>query len=862
MLGSPARGSGMYSRDGGGTMVAAPLLPSPAPSAAASKGNAIEWLPLQRHPVFDRSRGGRAVVENGATAVENLGGRNLAAWDAAASRLYLWEPEGRRLHRLSVRFGDPDGPAAVEASHPSEFTAVVYYERCDVLVSMIVCSDVYLLEILTIFNLQTLSPSCQINLFVHYISLNREGTSVVLAGSGGLWVMYIYDRLSSSENTTVCRTVSVGTQTFLVQNNILRILQASWHPYSSTHLGVLSSDSVFRIYDLSSDLERPEQEYFLQPVEPGRCQNAASVCPVAFYFGGEHLWDRFTVFILFSDGSVYILCPVVPFGSVFSLPSVKEIYEDASEFRLQSSNSKAVSNCRLAINWLEATFPELTDQGKEKLNLPVLRAHSYALTDASISLQGPLRRVYQNEGVEDSETWVADCEGRAVAFMYNSVGKDSVLVIAWSSGQLQIDALADEVQPLWNVGSSPRLRMNSQGHVMGVAMICEPNLQEYQNMRFIQGTLSNNMVDTLWLGNPPPLLRLAIVDLALPKAALNHPLSIFSDPLLSERIYCLHGGGIDIIVLHFLPFSNINTGVDETARAPSVHPILSTCHNETCSPPLYGFVGVANSFGDSWVVAVMSSFECILLEMKGWKDMLPHFVDVNENPTGPGDAAIHDILRKDLLNGPKVVMLPDSTTLGSLSSDSIEGRSRLHHYIKLFHENYVEYGHKVYIELKQHGEYLKAMLDRQHLQLQEVNELLHRLEDKEPKLNDRITGAFEVYKHLEQRLKNLKNLPAANRKPLSKAEREFKVQLERYGNVELSALSSSVEALNARLRRCLHPSPGGSADQRQFQGRGHVLDARISQLKSSLERLSLVNDATVNKIKLVEQALHSEENAN
>lgn len=40
---------------------------------------------------------------------------------------------------------------------------------------------------------------------------------------------------------------------------------------------------------------QPEQEYYLQPVEPGQSRNAASICPVDFSFGGDHLWDRFSV---------------------------------------------------------------------------------------------------------------------------------------------------------------------------------------------------------------------------------------------------------------------------------------------------------------------------------------------------------------------------------------------------------------------------------------------------------------------------------------------------------------------------------------------------------------------------------------
>lgn len=46
---------------------------------------------------------------------------------------------------------------------------------------------------------------------------------------------------------------------------------------------------------MAVDHLQPEQEYYLQPVEPGRSRKASSVCPVDFSFGGDHLWDRFSV---------------------------------------------------------------------------------------------------------------------------------------------------------------------------------------------------------------------------------------------------------------------------------------------------------------------------------------------------------------------------------------------------------------------------------------------------------------------------------------------------------------------------------------------------------------------------------------
>ena len=73
--------------------------------------------------------------------------------------------------------------------------------------------------------------------------------------------------------------------------------------------------------------------------------------------------------------------------SLFKSESVLEIYNDAHIFGLKSANSKAASNSKLAISWLEATFPELQNQDTEAENLHVLRAHAYAQFDASLVLQ-------------------------------------------------------------------------------------------------------------------------------------------------------------------------------------------------------------------------------------------------------------------------------------------------------------------------------------------------------------------------------------------------------------------------------------------------------------------------------------------
>ncbi|XP_057429072.1 nuclear pore complex protein NUP88 [Lotus japonicus] len=783
------------------------------PTRSPTPKEEVEWVPLPDHPVFTATSHDASSSSSSATAAVS---RNLLAWDGA-SRLYFWDTDDNCLHRLTLRLGDPD-PTSVLAASPSKVLQA---------------------DVVPDFDVQK-------------ISINRNGTAMLLSGSERLCVMYLYGRTSKQDVNLICRTITVGSQTYSPANNDIRVLQALWHPSSDTHLGILSSDSVFRLFNLAVDPLQPEQEYYLQPMEPGRSSSASSVCPVGFSFGGDHLWDRFSVFISFSDGATYVLCPVVPFGSLFKRESLLEIYNDAHTFGLSSANSVAARNSKMAISWLEATFPELEKHETEGDNLSFLRAQAYALFDSSLVLQGPLRRVGQS-GNKDSIGRSAECEGRAVSFLYNLVSRDSILVTAWSGGQLQIDALADEIQPAWIIGSPPRLRADSHDQILGLAMICES----------IPSGRLDKVDHNAWLGNPPPLLRLAIVDLALPRRAESgYDISLFTDTLMPERIYSLHDGGIDSIVLHFLPFTSQTNGKDDTMRTPSVHPVLNTCQSGCPSEPsLYGFVSLSDSFGYSWIVAATLSRECVVLEMKTWNLLLPVSIDMEKKPFQlegqPKESDIPTIISKELLSGPKEVLVPwASPSLRSVASDSIEGRSKLHQYFKLFHETYVEYAHKVYLELKHHAPQLKKIINDQHSRLGDAQKKLLKVEEKQSALQKRIDRAIQMHNSLEERLQQLRNLPCALKKPLSRSERQFKSELDNFKEVELGALHSSVDALSARMRR--HVQASKASQQQKISGKS-AGDDQISMLKSSLEKLTLVNTENTKKVKLVESSLKTKE---
>lgn len=86
------------------------MRPSPRRAYAAA-----QWVALPSHPAFSRGDGGEGLG----------GGGGGAAWDASASRLYVWDPSARGVHRICVRVRDAEAgkdgeDVAVEAAVPSE----------------------------------------------------------------------------------------------------------------------------------------------------------------------------------------------------------------------------------------------------------------------------------------------------------------------------------------------------------------------------------------------------------------------------------------------------------------------------------------------------------------------------------------------------------------------------------------------------------------------------------------------------------------------------------------------------------------------------------------------------------------------
>lgn len=78
----------------------------------------------------------------------------------------------------------------------------------------------------------------------------------------------------------------------------------------------------------------------------------------------------------------------------------------------------------------------------------------------------------------------------------------------------------------------------------------------------------------------------------------------------------------------------------------------------------------------------------------------------------------------------------------------------------------------------------------------------------------------------------------------------------------MDALRSTIQAVSARLKRLTHTQKAKSMEKGHrvtSSGKALMRESELSQLKSSLSKLSLVNSENTEKVKLLESALRSQE---
>ncbi|GJD08036.1 hypothetical protein Gasu2_23490 [Galdieria sulphuraria] len=91
----------------------------------------------------------------------------------------------------------------------------------------------------------------------------------------------------------------------------LIVKDVCWHPSSTSHLCLLTSDNTLWFWNVLSDVEEEEQRLSI------KLPDSSNV--VSFCFGIGPGWEFFTAYVTSSKGEIYYLCPVYPFGCYIPL---------------------------------------------------------------------------------------------------------------------------------------------------------------------------------------------------------------------------------------------------------------------------------------------------------------------------------------------------------------------------------------------------------------------------------------------------------------------------------------------------------------------------------------------------------------
>ncbi|KIZ00116.1 hypothetical protein MNEG_7846 [Monoraphidium neglectum] len=183
---------------------------------------------------------------------------------------------------------------------------------------------------------------------------------------------------------------------FLSRRPGLRLLQAAWHPASPGHFACLASDGTWRLYN-AADPSEPEQSFALRlpggagagPLGLGG-GGAAAARPAAFAWGppgGGASWGQLAVLILATDGGVYSLCPVAPFGLRVAAGALRRLLASCGG-GAEAGGGGGSSTARA---WLQAAFPGVVHPAGEVLaGGEGFTVQPHLLETWAPALQGPL----------------------------------------------------------------------------------------------------------------------------------------------------------------------------------------------------------------------------------------------------------------------------------------------------------------------------------------------------------------------------------------------------------------------------------------------------------------------------------------
>ncbi|WFD33639.1 hypothetical protein MCUN1_000452 [Malassezia cuniculi] len=285
---------------------------------------------------------------------------------------------------------------------------------------------------------------------VESILVNATGKLLALVGTYQVAIIVLprrgYEKQVGSQIHV--NLVRLGTFYHAPQGSV-PIAQAVWHPLgeNSASLLVLTADGVVREYDVTRNVDEPQQTIACVPrrnkrsvfsAEDDDSSVAVSLAVGASCTTGD--WLMLSLFVLMQNGDVWALCPFLPKHAVVNVRAIHA---------LASVESKKPAEGGAPLRYVGALLRQISDGELARVTSP----HIVAMPPKP---QGPLR--FKPEPVELDDEYAP----AASDLLLTQIGGDGaprvpILCIASCDGRVDICLVAEPIGPSWDKPTPPTL---------------------------------------------------------------------------------------------------------------------------------------------------------------------------------------------------------------------------------------------------------------------------------------------------------------------------------------------------------------------------------------------------------------------
>ncbi|KAF9216317.1 hypothetical protein BGZ59_010191 [Podila verticillata] len=282
---------------------------------------------------------------------------------------------------------------------------------------------------------------------IRRLVINPDGKLMAVVGDERIVIVVLTKAIRQDPKTVSCKSFALG-EFYHIDKGPTKIVKVLWHPLSKglSHVLVMTQDNILRMYNVAVDIDEPEQVFNFGA--EGRSSNSYGLIAdnaASFCFGSKFSpWGQLSVYSVTESGDIFMMCPVMPETCLLDIVDVQDIRSHLESPEAFSGESTAQQSIRK--KWLLELQAGVRSH---PFSDEIVIAKSPSLKQGKALRQGPF--LYQPAPIE-----LDDDDNRAYDILCLETEATDILVIAHSSGRVDISIVLDRPSPRWGLPQQPR----------------------------------------------------------------------------------------------------------------------------------------------------------------------------------------------------------------------------------------------------------------------------------------------------------------------------------------------------------------------------------------------------------------------